>query len=94
MHSFEEHSDESVCRKSGRLGLEQVIWENEVEITKVLQSVCLGMKAAKNQDEALSIKYRTNLANSLKEAGKGPAAMYIRNIQWREEDLTLARWIK
>ena len=24
MHSFEVHSDESACRKSGRLGLEQV----------------------------------------------------------------------
>ena len=24
MHSFEVHSNESVCRKSGRLGLEQV----------------------------------------------------------------------
>ena len=25
MHSFEVHSDESACRKSGRLGLEQVL---------------------------------------------------------------------
>ena len=25
MHSFEVHSNKSVCRKSGRLGLEQVI---------------------------------------------------------------------
>ena len=25
MHSFEVHSNESACRKSGRLGLEQVI---------------------------------------------------------------------
>ena len=31
MHSFEVHSNESVCRKSGRLGLEQVFspkWVN------------------------------------------------------------------
>ena len=27
MHSFEVHSNESACRKSGRLGLEQVIYE-------------------------------------------------------------------
>ena len=25
MHSFEVHSNESACRKSGRLGMEQVI---------------------------------------------------------------------
>ena len=25
MHSFEVHSNESACRKSGRLGLEQVL---------------------------------------------------------------------
>ena len=25
MHSFEVHSNESACRKSGRLGLEQII---------------------------------------------------------------------
>ena len=27
MHSFEVHSNESACRKSGRLGLEQVLGE-------------------------------------------------------------------
>ena len=26
MHSFEVHSNESACRKSGRLGLDQVIY--------------------------------------------------------------------
>ena len=30
MHSFEVHSDESVCRKSGRLGMEQVFIYPEV----------------------------------------------------------------
>ena len=29
MHSFEVHSNESACRKSGHLGLEQVIWAFE-----------------------------------------------------------------
>ena len=28
MHSFEVHSNESVCRKSGRLRLDQVIGDN------------------------------------------------------------------
>ena len=27
MHSFEVHSNESACRKSGRLGLEQVYYQ-------------------------------------------------------------------
>ena len=27
MHSFEVHSNESACRKSGRLGLDQVLTE-------------------------------------------------------------------
>ena len=28
MHSFELHSNESACRKKGRLGLEQVMYKN------------------------------------------------------------------
>ena len=28
MHSFEAHSNESTCRKSGRLGLEQVPYDH------------------------------------------------------------------
>ena len=34
MHSFEVHSNESACRKSGSIGLEQVTIEvNQQEIT-------------------------------------------------------------
>ena len=31
MHSFEVHSNESACRKGGRLGLEQVLGEECIE---------------------------------------------------------------
>ena len=34
MHSFEVHSNESACRKSGRLGLEQVLGGMSVRILK------------------------------------------------------------
>ena len=40
------------------------------------------------------IEYRTNTDNSLKEAGKGPTTIHIRNMKLREEDLTMARQIK
>ena len=43
-----------------------------------LWSEYLGRKAAKKQAEALSIKYRTNLADALEEAGKGTAATQIK----------------
>ena len=42
----------------------------------------------------MSTKYRTNLDNALEEAGKGPAAMYVCNMQRREEYCTLSRRIK
>ena len=51
-------------------------------------------KTAKNQAEALSIEYCNNLVDAIEEAGKGPAATHVRNIQRREEDRTLARRIK
>ena len=31
MHSFEVHSNESACRKSGRLGLEQVKYHISID---------------------------------------------------------------
>ena len=36
MHSFEVHSNERVCRKSGRLGLEQVIRVGLIGIQNIL----------------------------------------------------------
>ena len=38
MHSFEVHSNESACRKSGRLALEQVINECN-KIRSLIQNV-------------------------------------------------------
>ena len=49
MHRFEVHSNESVCRKSGRLGLEQVT----SQVSQVTcQEKCEGnmMLGRKNQD--------------------------------------------
>ena len=43
MHSFEVHSNESVCRKSGRLGMEQVI-------TLIMEGVCCTMNNVKYTD--------------------------------------------
>ena len=54
----------------------------------------LQRKTTKNQAEALSIKYCTNLADSLGEAGKVPSAIYVRNMQQQQEYRTLARRIK
>ena len=67
---------------------------NEVAIITGLRSTYSGKKITKNQAEDLSIKYRTNIDDYLKEAGKGPAAMNIRNMQRREEDRTLDRRTK
>ena len=39
MHSFEVHSNESVCIKSGRLGLEQVL--NHINLVKMLNILTL-----------------------------------------------------
>ena len=53
MHTFEVHSNESACIKSGRLGLEQVImgWfeitqydnRRELTIAQLLETMCLTM---------------------------------------------------
>ena len=51
-------------------------------------------ESSQNQVEALIIKYRINLADDREEAGKGPSATHIHNIQRREEDCTLSRYIK
>ena len=40
------------------------------------------------------IKHRTNLIDDLAEAGKGPAAIHIRNMQQRENYFTLYKRIK
>ena len=68
--------------------------DNELEIIIGLWYAYLGRKVTKNQAEDLSIEYHTNLVDALEEAGKVPAAMHIRNMQWREEDPTQARHIK
>ena len=67
---------------------------DEVAITVGIQPVQSGRKITKNQAEALRIKYCTNLSKSLEESGKYPAATHVRNMQQRQEDRTLARWIK
>ena len=67
---------------------------NETEITTGTRSAFSGRKSAKNQTEALSIEYCTNLANALEEAGKGPTAMHVRNMQKIEENRNLARQVK
>ena len=67
---------------------------NEVEITTWIWSVYSGSKVLKNQAVALSIEYRTNLTDTLEEAGKVPAATHIRNIQRREYYFTLDTRIK
>ena len=67
---------------------------NKTEITTGLQSAYSGRKVAKNQAEALSIEYRTNVTDTQVEAGKGPASMHVHNIQRREEYQTLTRRIK
>ena len=36
MHSFEVHSNESTCRKSGRLGLDQVIYDMDIVMLNLL----------------------------------------------------------
>ena len=67
---------------------------NETEITKGIRSEYSGRKMAKNQAETLRIECCTNLAHALEEAGKGPAATHIINMQRIEEYRTLARRIK
>ena len=42
MHSFEVHSNESACRKSGCLGLEQVMYQDTRKIYISRQPVCLS----------------------------------------------------
>ena len=41
-----------------------------------------------------NIKYSTTLSDDLEEAGKGPVATQLWNIQIREEDRTIATRIK
>ena len=41
MHSFEVHSNESACRKSGRLGLEQVSWECLINALMLSESLLI-----------------------------------------------------
>ena len=53
---------------------------NEVDIITGIKSAYLGHKVTTNQAEDMSIKYRTNIINTLKEAGKIPAAMHIHNM--------------
>ena len=53
-----------------------------------------GRKTANNQSQDLSIEKSIDLANALKEAGKVPPSMYVRNIQLQEEDHTFSRKIK
>ena len=46
MHSFEVHSNESTCRKSGHLGLEQVIGgdaDKSVKNTLLLVVICVRL---------------------------------------------------
>ena len=64
---------------------------NKTEIKTGLQPAYSGRKLAKNQAEALSIEYCTNLANALYVAGEDPAATHVHNIQRREEDHTISR---
>ena len=40
------------------------------------------------------IEYSIKFAYALEEAGKGPISTHIRNMQRREENVTLAKWIK
>ena len=40
------------------------------------------------------MEHHTNISDALKEAGKLPAAMHVRNMQQQEEDRTLAIRIK
>ena len=56
---------------------------NETEITTKIQSAYLGRKAEKNQSETLSIKYCTNLINSIEETDKVPAATHLHHMQRR-----------
>ena len=67
---------------------------NEAKITTGLLSTYPGSNVAKNQADALIIEYRDNIAYDLEEAGKGPAATHIRNMQIIEEYCTLDRRIK
>ena len=67
---------------------------NEADIVTGLQSAYVGSKVTRNWAEDLSIKYRTNLSNYLEEAGKGPAATHICNIQRIKEYCTMAICIK
>ena len=62
---------------------------NELAIVIGLQSTYSVRKTTKNQAEALSIEYRTNLSDDLKGSGKVPAAMHVRNMQSQEVDRTL-----
>ena len=39
MHIFEVHSNESACRKSGRLGLEQVIWVSQLAEIEAVRTI-------------------------------------------------------
>ena len=46
---------------------------------------------AKRKAEALSIEYRTNLADALEDSEKVPAATHVKNMQRREEYRALTR---
>ena len=52
MHSFEVHSNESACRNSGRLGLEQVIRQRQSERKGAL-------KATRNMGKVLHEVFMT-----------------------------------
>ena len=67
---------------------------NKTDIITGLKSAYSGREEAKNQAEALSIKYRTNLTDVLEVAGINPAATHVSNMQRREEYHTIARRIK
>ena len=53
---------------------------DEVAITTGLWSMYSVSKTTNNMDEALSVKYNTNIADALEEAGKGPVVTHVRYI--------------
>ena len=59
MHSFEVHSNESACRKSGRLGLEQVTRASEEG--KTYSNKDDGFHCKKNDNQLYNLLKKTIL---------------------------------
>ena len=57
---------------------------NDTEITTGIWTAYSGRETSTNQALALSIEFRTNLADTIEEVGKGPESMHVRNMQRRE----------